>query len=313
MTAYIIRRILYLIPVCLGILLATFMIKALIPTDVVTQMYMGKMSDEQAKVAIENIRHQFHLDEPMIVQFGYYIKDLLHGDLGISIRTRQPVINELKYRYVNTLKLTFFSLIIGIVIGISTGIISAYYKDTWIDFLAMITGLFGLSMPAFFFGLILIIIFSVQLKWVPVIAIGQGNWKQLILPSLNLGLILAASLSRITRSSMLEVLNQDYIRTARAKGLPERLVIFKHALRNALLSVVTIIGLQIGGLLGGAFIIENVFAWHGIGELGVNAIQWKDFTITQGIILMSAGTYVIVNLIVDILYKFINPRISLKG
>jgi ABC-type dipeptide/oligopeptide/nickel transport system permease component len=284
MTAYIIRRILYLIPVCLGILLATFMIKALIPTDVVTQMYMGKMSDEQAKVAIENIRHQFHLDEPMIVQFGYYIKDLLHGDLGISIRTRQPVINELKYRYVNTLKLTFFSLIIGIVIGISTGIISAYYKDTWIDFLAMITGLFGLSMPAFFFGLILIIIFSVQLKWVPVIAIGQGNWKQLILPSLNLGLILAASLSRITRSSMLEVLNQDYIRTARAKGLPERLVIFKHALRNALLSVVTIIGLQIGGLLGGAFIIENVFAWHGIGELGVNAIQWKDFTITQGII-----------------------------
>ncbi len=311
MAVYIIRRILYLFPVCIGILVATFMIKALIPTDVVTQMYMGKVSDEQAKVAVENIRHQFHLDEPMIVQFGYYISDLLHGDLGISIRTRQPVINELKYRYVNTIKLTFCSLIIGIVIGLSTGIISAYYKDTWIDFLAMVIGLFGLSMPAFFFGLILIIIFSVQLNWVPVIAIGQGNWKQLILPSLNLGLILAASLSRITRSSMLEVLNQDYIRTARAKGLSERLVIFKHALRNALLPVVTIIGLQIGGLLGGAFIIENVFAWHGIGELGVHAIQWKDFTITQGIILMSAGTYVVINLIVDILYKFINPRITL--
>lgn len=311
MTTYILRRILYLIPVCFGILLATFLMKALIPTDVVTQMYMGVMSEEKAKDAIENIRHQFHLDEPIMVQFGYYVNDLLHGDLGISVRTRQPVIDELKYRYVNTIKLTFASLLIGILVGVSTGIISAYYKDTWIDFLAMLAGLFGLCMPAFFFGLILLMVFSVQLKWLPVIAIGAGNWKQLILPSLTLGLILSASLSRITRSSMLEVLNQDYIRTARAKGLPERLVIFKHALRNALLSVVTIIGLQVGGLLGGAFIIENVFAWHGIGELGVNAIQWKDFTILQGIILISSGTYVIVNLIVDVLYKLINPRVRL--
>ncbi len=311
MTTYIIRRILYLIPVCFGILLATFMMKTLIPTDVVTQMYMGIMSEEKAKVAVENIRRQFHLDEPMIVQFGYYVSGLLRGDLGISVRTRQPVINELKYRYVNTIKLTFASLVIGVIVGLSTGIISAYYKDTWIDFLAMVAGLFGLCMPAFFFGLVMIMIFCVQLKWLPIIAVGPGSWKQLILPSLTLGLILSASLSRITRSSMLEVLNQDYIRAARAKGLPERLVIFKHALRNALLPIITIIGLQIGGLLGGAFIIENVFAWHGIGELGVNAIQWKDFTILQGIILISAGTYVIVNLIVDILYTLINPRIRL--
>jgi ABC-type dipeptide/oligopeptide/nickel transport system permease component len=311
MTTFIIRRILYIFPVCFGILLATFLIKSIIPTDVVTQMYMGKMSDVQAKAAVENIRHQFHLDEPMIVQLGYYINDVFHGNLGISIRTRQPVTDELLYRYVNTLKLAFTSLIIGILIGVSSGIISAYFKDTWIDFLSMVTGMFGLSMPAFFFGLILIIIFCVDLKWLPIVVLGQGNWKQLILPSLNLGLILSASLSRITRSSMLEVLNQDYIRTARAKGLPERLVVFKHALRNALLPVVTIIGLQVGELLGGAFIIENVFAWHGIGELGVNAIRWKDFTITQGIILISAGTYVIVNLVVDILYKFINPRIRL--
>jgi ABC-type dipeptide/oligopeptide/nickel transport system permease component len=264
-------------------------------------------------VAVANIRHQFHLDEPMIVQFGYYVNDLLHGNLGISIRTRQPVMDELGYRYLNTIKLTFCSLFIGILIGLSTGIISAYFKDTWIDFLSMLVGLFGLSMPSFFFGLILIIIFCVELKWLPVVVLGKGNWKQLILPSLNLGLILSASLSRITRSSMLEVLNQDYIRTARAKGLTERMVIFKHALRNALLPVVTIIGLQVGGLLGGAFIIENVFAWHGIGELGVNAIRWKDFTITQGIILIGAGTYVLVNLIIDILYKFINPRIRLTG
>lgn len=313
MATYIIRRILYLFPVLFGILLATFIIKSLIPTDVVTQMYMGVVSEERAKEAVENIRRQFHLDEPMIVQFGYYINDLLHGNFGISIRTRQPVANELSYRFVNTMKLTIASLIVGIVIGVSTGIVSAYFKDTWIDFIAMISGLFGLSMPAFFFGLILIIIFCVELKWLPIVVLGQGSWKQLILPSLNLGLIQAASISRITRSSMLEVLNQDYIRTARAKGLPERLVILKHALRNALLPVVTIIGLQVGSLLGGAFIIENVFAYHGIGELGVNAIRWKDFTITQGIILISAGTYVIVNLVVDILYKYINPRIRLTG
>ncbi len=313
MVTYIIRRIFLLLPVCFGILIATFVIKSLIPTDVVTQMYMGVVSEQNARVAVENIRHQFHLDQPMIVQFGYYVNDLLHGNFGISVRTRQPVIDELLYRYVNTIKLTVASLFIGIVVGVSTGIISAYYKDTWVDFMAMITGMFGLSMPAFFFGLILIIVFCVELKWLPVVVLGQGNWKQLILPSLNLGLILAASLSRITRSSMLEVLNQDYIRTARAKGLSERVVIFKHALRNALLPVVTIIGLQVGGLLGGAFIIENVFAWHGIGELGVNAIRWKDFTITQGIILISAGTYVIVNLVVDILYKYINPRVRLTG
>ena len=313
MVSYIIRRILYVIPVCFGILVATFVMKSMIPTDVVTQMYMGVMTEEKAKVAIENIRHKFHLDEPLIVQFGYYVGDLLHGDLGISVRTRQPVITELKYRYVNTLKLTFASLFIGIVIGLSTGILSAYYKDTWVDFIAMIIGLFGLCMPAFFLGLMMLMIFSVQLRLIPVVSVGAGSWKQLILPALTLGLILSASLSRITRSSMLEVLNQDYIRTAQAKGLPKRMVVFKHALRNALLSVITVIGLQIGGLLGGAFIIETIFAWHGIGELGVNAIQWKDFTILQGIILVSAGTYVIVNLVVDILYKLIDPRVRLAG
>jgi len=274
-------------------------------------MYMGRVSEDRAKEAVENIRREFHLDQPMIVQFGYYVNDLLHGNFGISVRTRQPVADELFYRYGNTLKLTFASLIIGIVVGVSTGIISAFYKDTWIDFLAMISALFGLSMPSFFFGLILIMIFCVELKWLPIVTIGQGNWKQLILPALTLGLILAASLSGITRASMLEVMKQDYIRTARAKGVPERLVILKHALRNALLPVVTVIGLQVGSLIGGAFIIENVFAWHGIGELGVNAIRWKDFTITQGIILITAGTYVIVNLVVDVLYKFINPRIRL--
>jgi ABC-type dipeptide/oligopeptide/nickel transport system permease component len=307
LTTYILRRLAFLVPVIIGILFITFLIKAFIPTDVVSMMYMGQATDEQAAEAMAIMRAEFHLDEPWYMQFLYYCADVLRGDLGISVRTRQPVLEELGYRYVNTIKLTVASLLIAIVVGVGTGIVSAYYKDTIIDIGAMTVGLFGLSMPAFFFGIILIMIFAVQLRWVPVI--GFGDWRHLILPAMNLGLIEAAGLSRITRASMLEVLNQDYIRTARAKGLRERHVVFRHALKNALLPVITLVGLQVGGLLGGAFIIEVVFAWHGIGELAVKAILWRDFTITQGIILISAGTYVLVNLIVDISYTFIDPRI----
>jgi ABC-type dipeptide/oligopeptide/nickel transport system permease component len=311
MTTYIFRRVLYLIPVCLGILILTFLVKVFIPTDAVGMMFMGQVSEANSKEAADAIRAKFHMDQPMPVQFFYYVNDILHGDLGVSIRTRQPVIQEIGYRYVNTIKLALASLVIGIVLGVSTGILSAYKKDTWIDLGAMAGSLVGLSIPAFFFGILLLMIFAVKLHWVSVI--GDGSWKHLLLPALTLGIILAASLSRITRSSMLEVLDQDYIKTARAKGLSERLVVFKHALRNALLPVITVIGLQIGSLLGGAFIIESVFGWHGIGELGVKAIIWRDFTITQAIILVSAATYVLVNLGVDILYRVIDPRVRLGG
>ena len=311
MTAYILRRLLYLLPVCLGILLVTFLIKAAIPADAVSMLYSGQLSEEDSEEAAAIIRAEFHLDQPPLVQFYYYVADILRGDLGVSVRTREPVLDLIGYRYVNTIKLTAASLVIGVVLGVATGIVSAYYKDTIFDMTAMTISLFGLSMPAFFLGILLILLFSVQLRWLPVI--GEGDWKHLLLPALNLGLILSASLARITRSSMLEVLQQDYIRTARAKGLKERLVVFKHALKNALLPVITIIGLQIGGLLGGAFIIENVFAWHGIGELAVKAILWHDFTITQGIILISAATYVLVNLLVDIFYQVIDPRVKLSG
>jgi ABC-type dipeptide/oligopeptide/nickel transport system permease component len=311
MAAYILRRLLYLLPVCIGILLITFLIKAAIPADAVSMLYSGQLSEEDSAEAAAIIRAEFHLDQPPLVQFYYYVADILHGDLGISVRTREPVLDLIGYRYINTIKLALASLVIGVILGVATGIVSAYYKDTFFDVTAMTVSLFGLSMPAFFLGILLILLFSVQLRWLPVI--GDGGWKHLLLPSLNLGLILSASLARITRSSMLEVLQQDYIRTARAKGLKERLVVFKHALKNALLPVITIIGLQIGGLLGGAFIIENVFAWHGIGELAVKAILWHDFTITQGIILVSAATYVLVNLVVDIFYQIIDPRVKLSG
>jgi len=307
LTAYILRRVAFLVPICAGILFITFLLQTFIPTDVVSMMYQGQATEEQASEAMTRMRQRFNLDKPWYVQFIYYSANVLQGDLGISVRTRQPVIDELGYRYLNTIKLTAASLLIAVIIGIGSGIVSAYYKDSILDVSAMTVGLFGLSMPAFFFGIVLIMIFAVRLKWLPVI--GMGDWKHLILPALNLGLIESASLSRITRSSMLDVLNQDYIRTARAKGLHEPFVVFRHALKNALLPVVTVIGLKIGGLLGGAFIIEVVFAWHGVGELAVKAIQWRDFTITQGIILISAGTYVLVNLLVDIIYVFIDPRI----
>ena len=311
MTAYILRRLLYLLPVCIGILLVTFLIKAAIPADAVSMLYSGQLSEEDSEEASAIIRAEFHLDQPPLMQFYYYVADILRGDLGVSVRTREPVLDLIGYRYVNTIKLAAASLVIGVILGVATGIVSAYYKDTIFDVTAMTISLFGLSMPAFFLGILLILLFSVQLRWLPVI--GDGGWKHLLLPALNLGLILSASLARITRSSMLEVLQQDYIRTARAKGLKERLVVFKHALKNALLPVITIIGLQVGGLLGGAFIIENVFAWHGIGELAVKAILWHDFTITQGIILISAATYVLVNLLVDIFYQVIDPRVKLSG
>ena len=308
MVTYIIRRLIYLIPVLLGVLLFTFLLQTLIPTDVVSQMYAGTTTGEASAVAAARIREEFHLDKPWFIRLGYYINDILHGDLGVSVRTRRPVIEEVRFRYINTMKLTLGSLLVAITVGVGTGILSAYYKDTSIDFIAMSLGMIGLSLPAFFFGLVLIRIFAVNLRWVPVL--GFGDWRDLILPSLCLGLIQATSLSRVTRSSMLDVLNQDYVRTARAKGLVEQMVIFRHALSNALLPVITIIGLQIGYLLGGTFIIEIIFGWHGIGELAVKSIIWRDFTITQGIILISAATYVLVNLFVDILYTYLDPRVS---
>lgn len=309
MAAFLIRRLLMTIPVVLGIFLVTFGMKALIPTDAVLAQYSGTVSEEKAAEAIAAMRAKYGLDQPWHVQFLTYVKDVARGDLGESIRTRQPVADEIGYRYWNTMILTVTSLAVALVVGISTGIASAYWRGTWIDDLSMAIGLAGISMPAFFFGLVLIFVFAVHLQWLPVI--NRGGWQGLILPALTLGLIEAAPLSRITRASMVQVLSQDYIRAIRAKGNPEYVVILRHALPNALLSILTILGLQIGGLLGGAFIIEVVFGWHGIGELAVKAIAWRDFQITQAIILVSAITYVLINLVIDLLYAWADPRVKL--
>lgn len=310
MSTYILRRLLLLVPVILGILFVTFLIKALIPTDAVTALYEGQVTERDAAEAIAAIRAKYNLDRPWHEQFALYVLNAAQGDLGESVRTRRPVLDEIGFRYLNTLKLTFAALAISIVIGVLTGILAAYKRDTWLDVTAMTVSLFGISMPAFFFGLVLILVFSVWLQWLPVIPQGP---LALLLPALTLGLIEAAPLARITRSGMIEVLSSDYIRAARAKGVGETTILFAHALPNALLAVVTIIGLQIGSLLGGAFIIEVVFGWPGIGELAVKAIQWRDFVITQAVILVGAGTYVLVNLLVDILYTWIDPRIDYQS
>lgn len=310
MGAYVIRRVLMTIPVVIAILFVTFLMKSMIPADAVLAQYMGTVSEDRAAEAIAQMRARFGLDDPWFVQFARYVGDLAQGDLGLSVRTRQPVTEEIGFRYWNTIMLTGSALVVALVVGLSTGIASAYWRGTWIDDLAMAIGLAGISMPAFFFGLVMIFVFAVHLQWVPVI--NRGGLQGLILPAIALGLIEAAPISRITRASMVAVLDQDFVKAIRAKGIPERVVIFRHALPNALLSILTILGLQIGGLLGGAFIIEVVFGWPGIGELAVRAIAWRDFAILQAIILVSAITYVLVNLVIDILYAWADPRVQLN-
>ena len=305
MIACIVRRLLFLVPVLIGVLAFVFLMRALVPGDPLEIMFLGQMPPDQA--TLTKLRHELGLDEPLPAQFVRYMWSIARGDLGESIRTRQPVTTELAYRYPNTILLTFASLLVALVVGLGMGILAAVYRDTAIDVGTMMLAMFGLSMPAFWFGLIMITVFAVDLRWLPVM--GSAGPVYLILPALTLGLIASTIIARITRSSMLDVLSAPYVRTARAKGLRERFVIMRHALRNALIPVVTILGLQLGGLLGGAFIIEVVFAWHGVGERAIQAISQRDFPVIQGITLVVAATYVLVNLLVDVLYGVLDPRI----
>jgi ABC-type dipeptide/oligopeptide/nickel transport system permease component len=303
----ILDRFLASIPVLISILLITFSLKAMLPTDAANAMFEGKLSDTDAAQAIAAIRERYGLNLPWYKQFGTYVVHLASGDLGESIRTRRPVAEEVGYRYWNTLKLTFAALSLALLIGVVTGVVSAYRKGSWLDVSSMTVSLVGISMPAFFFGICLILIFSVWLRWLPVIP--HGYWA-IVMPALTLGLIEAAPLARLMRSNILDVLGRDYIRAARANGASERDILFRHALPNSLLPVITLVGLQFGNLLGGAFVIEIVFGWRGIGELAVNAIKWRDFPLLQAIVLIGAATYLIINLVTDVLYAWIDPRIS---
>jgi peptide/nickel transport system permease protein len=304
-TAYVIRRLLLTIPVLFAIVTLVFAIRPLVPGDPVEIMFFGQSANQEV---IANIRAQLGLDKSIPEQYLLYVGNVLRGDLGTSITTRQPVIEEITNRYPATLQLAIGAFLVSAIVGLGSGILAAVYKDSPIDTVAMIVATTGISMPAFWFGLLAIYFFSVNLGWFSVIP--DGSLKSLILPALTLGLIASSIVARLVRSAMLEVLGQEYVQTARAKGLTESRVVMHHALRNAAIPVVTIVGLQFGGLLTGAFIIEAVFAWHGIGELAVQAFAKRDFPMIQGITLVVATTYVLVNLVVDVIYAALDPRIT---
>jgi peptide/nickel transport system permease protein len=311
MTKYILHRIVLLIPLLLSVSVVTFIFLHAAPGDPVSAMYgldIENMNPEQ----IERTREQLGLNEPLPVQYFNYIGRLLQGDFGRSISTRRPIGPDLLQRYPATLLLAIATLSVVIVTAIPLGVISARYPGSWIDNLASLISLFGVSMPNFWVGIMLILIFSLHLGWLPSFGMGSGiggTMKSLILPALTLGTGLAGLVTRITRSSMLEALSQDYMRTARAKGLNERAVLLKHGLRNALIPIITLLGLQFASLLSGAVIVETVFSWPGLGRFAVDAIWRRDYPVIMGTVLIFATTFVLVNLLIDIFYVIIDPRI----
>jgi peptide/nickel transport system permease protein len=309
MARYILSRMVLTIPVLFGVLLLTFSMLHLVPGDPVRAMFIdsGGASEEQ----LARIRAQLGLDQPLPVQFYNYLMGVLRGDLGRSIMTNQPVLGQIIDKFPATFQLTVAAMSVALVLGLSLGVIAAVNRGRFLDRLTMLVSLSGVSIPSFWLGLMLIYTFSVQLAWVPIV--GGEWWLQLILPSVALGLQASAVIARLVRTNLLEVLNEPYVVTARAKGLGDRLVLFRHAMRNALLPVVTIVGLQFGTLLSGAVIVEAVFARQGIGRILVDALQGRDFPTAQGAVLVVALIYVVVNVLVDIIYSVIDPRIRHAG
>ena len=302
---FLIKKLLGFATVIFGVLLLTFMLIHLVPGDPVEVM-LG----ESASVADKDaLRADLGLNQPLFSQFDSYLNKLAHGDFGQSIHSKTPIIDLLKARYPATLKLAFLSLLIGLSIGVPLGIWAALWAGHWQDMMVTIISVRFSAMPAFWLGPILMLVFAVWLGWLPVS--GMESRTSIILPAITLGLGLSAILTRMTRTSLLEVLNDDYIRTARAKGLSEKAVIIRHALRAALLPIITIVGLQMGSLLAGTVITETVFSWDGIGRLLVESIEKRDYPVTQACVLVVALSYVLVNLVTDILYQLADPRVRL--
>jgi len=334
MLAYIIRRVFILIPTLLGVSIIVFLMLRLTPGDP-AELLLGERATEEA---LHEIREHLGLNEPIHVQYGMFLKRLMKGDLGETIWTRQKVWIEVKQRFPATLELSIVALFISCFFGLLFGIISATKQYSVFDYISMLGALIGVSMPIFWLGLVFMLIFSVHLGWLPISgrlsidvtietitnfyildAVLTRNWPALkdalwhiIMPAFTLSTIPMAIVARMTRSAMLEVLRQDYIKTAKAKGLSSFKVTFKHALRNALIPVVTTIGLQFGVLLGGAILTETVFAWPGVGKWMYDAVMQRDYMVIQGGTLFIAGLFVVINLCVDVLYAVINPRISVQ-
>ncbi len=306
MRTYLVRRLFLLVPTLLGVTLAAFLMLRLTPGDPVAIM-LGEFA---SSTEVARLRRDLGLDQPLPFQYVKFVGRALRGDLGTSIRSRREVTAEIGDRVSSTVGLTLAAMVLAVSVGVPIGVIAATTKHVMVDSAAMAFALLGLSMPTFWSGLLLILFFSLKLGWLPITE--SEGLRALVLPAVALAAPAAAVLARITRSSVLEVLRQEYIRTARSKGLVERLVVYRHALRNALIPVLTIVGLQFGGLLAGAVIVESVFARPGLGRLAVAAILARDFPTVQGVVLVVATMYVFVNLSVDVLYGLLDPRIRYR-
>jgi ABC-type dipeptide/oligopeptide/nickel transport system permease component len=306
MIAFLTGRLLQAIPVLLGVSLAVFLMVHLIPGDPAALI----AGNEATRADVENVRHSLGLDRPLPTQYVGFVGKALTGDFGKSFRTGRPVLEEIMPRYLNTMALGAIALAIAVLIGMASGIVSAVRRHTAVDNAALLLSLAGVSMPTFFLGLLLMLVFSVWLGWLPLS--GKDTWLHYILPAITLSTASIAIVSRVMHASLIEVLHEDYVRTARAKGQRESLVIWRHAVRNALIPVVTVAGLQLGYLLGGAVVTETVFAWPGLGRLLVQSILARDFPVVQAAVLLLATTFVAINLITDLIYGLLDPRIRVR-
>lgn len=307
MWVYAGRRLLLAIPVLIGVTFVTFVLLNVVPGDPVAIMLQKRADPE----TLASVKRQLGLDRPWYVQYGSFLLGAIKGDLGKSFFTKIDVASELWVKFKTTLNLALASYLVAVVIGMTAGIAAAVNQNTPIDTGAMVLAMVGVSAPVFWIAILLQILFGLYLGWLPIS--GHASWASFILPGIALGTRFAASIARITRTSMLEVIRQDYIRTAAAKGLTHRVIIFKHALKNALIPVITLAGMQIGSLLGGSMLVETVFGIPGLGRYYIEALTKRDFPVVQGMVLFTAVVFVAANLIVDLSYGFIDPRIRYQG
>ena len=309
----ILTRVLLTIPVVWVVVSLVFLLIHLVPGDPVQQM----LGEGATSADLAVLRHQLELDLPLRIQYLHYWRNVLHGDLGRSIRLNDTVVHLIATRYPYTIELTVAALILGLVLAVPAGVMASVRRGRGADHVLGLVSLFGLSVPAFALGPVLILVFSIGLGWLPVSGAGPlglfsaEGWKYLVLPSVAMGVSLAAILTRMVRTAMLEELNRDYIRTARAQGLSESAVVYRHALPNALVPIVTVVGLQFGALLAGAIVTETIFSWPGLGRLVVTAISGRDYALVQGSLLAIGLTYVLVNLLTDLTYRWVNPRMRI--
>jgi peptide/nickel transport system permease protein len=313
MTRLIITRLLALVPLMFLISSVVFFLVHFIPGDPARIMVGGQRNTESN---LESIRHQYRLDKPVLVQYGYWVGDLARGDLGRSYRQRAEVITLIRERLPLTLKLVVYSFVLSLIISLPLGILAAVKRNTWIDVAATGFALVGASSPVFFTGVLAILLFSYKLNWLPALGAGEGGWDELthlFLPALTLGLSLSCLSTRVTRSAMVEALTQDYIETARAKGLSMRTVVLKHAFRNALIPVITVLSLQFGFLIVGTVLVEYTFGLGGLGSMIVNAVEVRDYPVVQGVTIFIAGVFILTNLVADVLYGLVDPRVRYGG